>query len=150
SRGKRNPANQAKGFINGVGGVPNPGFGKGDNAFMPEVKSFSFSTIAGYSNADGARTGKRNSVWLSLVPAAWQEGLKVVPGTPTHKPEINPEGPGPALRTAAPPPAPGSEDPAEGGNTKKRPTADASNGCACRVGSPRTDVSREAAFVVFL
>ena len=83
ARGKRNPNNQARGFINGLGSVPNPGFGKGATAFMPEMKSFSFSTITGYTDAAAATIGKRNSIWLSLVPASWQAGIQTTPGTPT-------------------------------------------------------------------
>src|SRR6185295_5914290 len=47
ARGKRNPNNQARGFINGTGSVPNPGYAPDPaaaaNNFMPEVKTFSFS-----------------------------------------------------------------------------------------------------------
>jgi len=71
ARGKRNPNNQAKGFINGLGGVPNPGYDKPGAVFMPEVKYFSFSTLTGYTDGAAATVGKRNSIWLSLVPAAW-------------------------------------------------------------------------------
>lgn len=79
ARGKRNPNNQAKGFINGVGDVPNPGFGK-PGGFYPEVKSFSFSTVTGYSGPDAMAKGLKESLWLSLVPATWKEGISTVPG----------------------------------------------------------------------
>jgi len=102
ARGKRNPNNQARGFINGLGGVPNPGFGKTATGFMPEVKAFSFSTITGYTDAAGATVGKRNSIWLSLVPAAWQAGIQTTPGTPTDKPGSNADGTGPSPRTTTP------------------------------------------------
>lgn len=113
ARGKRNPNNQARGFINGLGSIPNPGFGKGATAFMPETKSFSFSTITGYTDAAGATVGKRNSIWLSLVPASWAAGLQTTPGSPTDKPGTGPDGQpsttGPAPRTTTPPTNPSGD-----------------------------------------
>ena len=47
ARGKRNPNNQAKGFINGLGDMPNPGFDK-PGGFYPEAKTFSLSTVTGF------------------------------------------------------------------------------------------------------
>jgi MYXO-CTERM domain-containing protein len=102
ARGKRNPNNQARGFINGLGAVPNPGFGKTATGFMPEVKSFSFSTITGYTDAAAATVGKRNSIWLSLVPASWAAGINTTPGAPTEKPGTNPDGTGPSPTTTGP------------------------------------------------
>ncbi len=102
ARGKRNPNNQARGFINGLGMVPNPGFGKTASGFMPEVKTFSFSTVTGYTDAAGAAIGKRNSIYLSLVPASWQAGIQTTPGGVTDKPGSNPDGTGPSPRTTTP------------------------------------------------
>jgi MYXO-CTERM domain-containing protein len=106
ARGKRNPNNQARGFINGLGNVPNPGFttdvAKAAVNFMPEVKQFSFSTVTGYSGADAMAKGLKNSIWLSLVPAAWQDGITTVPGKPTDKPGTNEDGTGPAPRSTSP------------------------------------------------
>ena len=99
ARGKRNPNNQAKGFINGLGDVPNPGFDKGDKAFMPEVKTFTMSTITGYTDAKAMDIARRNSLWLSLIPSQWKTGLKTTPGTPTDKPGPNADGTGPAPTT---------------------------------------------------
>jgi len=103
ARGKRNPNNQARGFINGMGSVPNPGYttdpAKAQTNFMPEVKAFSFSTVTGYSGAEAMKLGLKESIWLSLVPAAWQEGLNTVPGKPTDKPGTNADGTGPLPRT---------------------------------------------------
>jgi len=99
ARGKRNPQDQARGFINGLGGVPNPAFGKTGDVFMPEVKTFSFSTITGYTDAAGATVGRRNSLWLSLVPATWKEGIQTTPGTPTDKPGTGEGGLGPSPTT---------------------------------------------------
>jgi MYXO-CTERM domain-containing protein len=113
ARGKRNPNNQARGFINGLGSVPNPGFGKGATAFMPETKSFSFSTVTGYTDTAAATIGKRNSIYLSLVPASWQPGLQTTPGSPTSTPGTDANGQpsttGPAPRTKAPATNPSGE-----------------------------------------
>jgi hypothetical protein len=103
ARGKRNPNDQAKGFINGLGDIPNPGFTtdpvKAQTNFMPEVKTLQFSAITGYSDPAAALKGIKNSIWLSLVPGSWQEGLQTVPGTPTDKPGTNVDGTGPAPRS---------------------------------------------------
>ena len=113
ARGKRNPNNQARGFINGLGSVPNPGFGKGATAFMPETKSFSFSTVTGYTDTAAATIGKRNSIYLSLVPASWQAGIQTTPGSPTSTPGTDANGQpsttGPAPRTKAPATNPSGE-----------------------------------------
>ena len=94
ARGKRNPNNQGKGFINGRPNVRNPGFGK-PAGFMPEVKSFSAFALAGFSDAAAKDTGLRESLWFSLVPATWKEGLSTMPGDPTDKPGTLPDGLGP-------------------------------------------------------
>ncbi len=96
ARGKRNPNNQAKGFINGIGDVPNPGFDK-PGGFYPEVRTFSFSTVTGYSGPDAATKGLKESLWLSLVPATWKQGLSTVPGGVSDS-----AGNQPAARTDAP------------------------------------------------
>jgi len=118
ARGKRNPNNQARGFINGLGNVPNPGFttdpAKAATSFMPEVKQFSFSTVTGYTDAAAMAKGLKNSVWLSLVPAAWQEGLTTVPGKPTDKPGTNEDGTGPAPRSTSPGTDPSGESGSSG------------------------------------
>jgi MYXO-CTERM domain-containing protein len=103
ARGKDNPNNQAKGFINGVGDVPNPGFDVA-NGFMPEVKAFTLSVVTGYTDQAAAQRGLKNSLWLSLTPAAWKEGIQTVPGTPTPTPGTNPDGTGslPKTQTTTP------------------------------------------------
>ena len=117
ARGKRNPNDQARGFINGLGGVPNPGFQKGAAAFMPEVKAFSFSVVTGYENQAEADVGKRNSAMLALVPAAWDPALKTTPGSPTDKPGTGADGlpstTGPAPRSTTPPTNPAGDAKAE-------------------------------------
>jgi hypothetical protein len=116
ARGKRNPNNQAKGFINGVGDVPNPGFDK-PNGFMPEVKSFSASAVTGFSDQAAKDRGLKESVWLSLVPASWKQGIQTVPGSPTDKPGTNPDGTGPMPTTTTSTPTNPSGDQTSGGDT---------------------------------
>jgi MYXO-CTERM domain-containing protein len=114
ARGKGNPNNQARGFINGMGNVPNPGFttdpAKATTSFMPQVKTFSFSTVTGYGSADAMAAGLKESVWLSLVPSSWQEGLQTLPGKATDKPGTNEDGTGPAPRSTALGTNPSGED----------------------------------------
>ena len=149
ARGKRNPQDQARGFINGLGSVPNPGFtadaAKAATNFMPEVKAFSFSTVTGYSGAEAMGKGLKNSIWLSLVPAAWQTGLATVPGKPTDKPGVNEDGTGPAPRTTATPTNPngeGGEGSVIGGDEtapgKTRAFDSDSGGCSISHGSSST------------
>jgi hypothetical protein len=103
ARGKHNPNNQARGFINGMGRIPNPGYTTDPTAaltrFMPEVKEFAFSAVTGYSSPEALQVGLKESIWVSLVPAAWQEGLVTVPGKATDKPGTNADGTGPLPRT---------------------------------------------------
>jgi MYXO-CTERM domain-containing protein len=160
ARGLRNPNNQARGFINGLGGVPNPGFGKTATGFMPEVKSFSFSTITGYTDAAGATIGKRNSLWLSLVPASWAPGIATTPGSPTDKPGSNPDGTGPSPRTTAPGTNPsgdaqsddgknvlGGTDPTNPDNDGSRAALGADNG-SCSVSSTGSSSSSGAGLML--
>jgi hypothetical protein len=133
-RGKRNPNNQARGFIYAVGDVPNPGFGKKTGGFMPEVKSFVASALQGYTDDAGLRAAKRQSIWLSLVPASWEKDQPTVPGNATEKPGTAADGTGSLPRTAekptnpapvVPPEVPEEEDP-----TAAEPETGGS-GCAC-------------------
>ena len=101
TRGKRNPNNQGRGFIYAYANIPNPGYQGGDSAFMPEVKSFYGSAVSGYTNATTAMAGARESIWLSLVPEVWQQGLSTTPGTATPTPGTGPGGLGPLPRTSA-------------------------------------------------
>jgi hypothetical protein len=153
TRGKRNPNNQGRGFINGMGSVPNPGYANGDAAkaavnFMPEVSKFSFSTVTGYSGADAMAKGEKNSVWMSLVPAAWQPGITTVPGGVTATPGTNPDGTGPSPKSTSAGTNP-SGDTGDGSlgdngdaihpNSKTRGSSDtASDGCTVAHGSNTT------------
>lgn len=114
TRGKNNPNNQGRGFINGMGGVPNPGYTtdatQAQKNFMPEVKSFSLSAVTGYSGADAMGLGLKNSIWMSLVPASWQPGLTTIPGTATATPGTNADGTGPSPRTTTTDTGSGSTD----------------------------------------
>ena len=111
ARGKRNPNNQAKGFINGLGDVPNPGYQKA-GGFYPEVKAFSMSTVTGYSGQTARDVGRRESLWLSLVPAVWDPALKTTPGAPSEN-----AGTGPAPRTADPATDPSGASAADDGSS---------------------------------
>jgi len=102
AEGLRNPNNQAKGFIDVEGCIDNPGYGKGDAAFMPDVKCFTAAVVTGYADAAAAKLHKRDSLWLSLVPSVMAPGITPVPGVPTDKPGTNPDGTGPSPRTTAP------------------------------------------------
>jgi MYXO-CTERM domain-containing protein len=96
ARGKRNPNNQGAGFLNGIGGVENPGFGK-PQGFLPEVRTFFLSTLPGYAKDPGQFPGtNRESLWISLVPATWDDKIEAVPGpvtqnvTPGASPVVTP------------------------------------------------------------
>jgi MYXO-CTERM domain-containing protein len=158
ARGLRNPNNQARGFIEGRGMIENPGYvadandPKNKTNFMPEVKYVSMSAITGYKDAVTAKEGKRNSAYLSLVPAVWREGLATAPGVPTPTPGTKPDGTpdevGPAPRTNNPPTntdpdktsdgtvTNGQEtNPGESGSGRRNPNMAASDGCSTS-GSP--------------
>jgi MYXO-CTERM domain-containing protein len=102
ARGKRNPNNQAAGFINGIGGVKNPGFGK-PNGFMPEVASFTLSAIPGFKDAATStmmdannKPIGRESLVLSLIPSTWTAAVQTVPGSVVADTEVKP-GPTPTI-----------------------------------------------------
>jgi hypothetical protein len=99
---------------------------------MPEVRQLSFSTVTGYSGASAMDRGIKNSIWLSLVPAAWQPGLQTIPGKPTETPGTNVDGTGPAPRGAGPGTNP-SGDVASNGET----AAPGGEGNALRGSTPR-------------
>ncbi len=90
-RGKRNPQDQGRGFLRCVGGLPNPGFGKG-NGFMADVKTFTLSLAQGYENGgrQDATTDEAEHPFLSLVPASWKTGVTGVPGGVTDQPPLGP------------------------------------------------------------
>lgn len=161
ARGKRNPQDQARGFINGLGSVPNPGYGQTATGFMPEVKAFSFSTITGYTDAAAATVGKRNSIWLSLVPAAWAPGIQTTPGGVTDKPGSNPDGTGPSPRSTAPGTNPsgdaasgdgknvlgGTDSTSPDGTDGSRPSLGSDNGGCSATGSATGSSSSGAGFL---
>ncbi|WP_394820635.1 MYXO-CTERM sorting domain-containing protein [Pendulispora albinea] len=101
ARGKRNPQDQGAGFINGIGGLKNPGFGK-PNGFMPEVASFTMSAIPGLKDLATATKDSRHSMFLTLVPSTWQEGIKTTPGRATSISDIK-NGPSPTVVVPPPP-----------------------------------------------
>jgi hypothetical protein len=97
ARGKRNPNNQGAGFLNGVGGIDNPGYGK-PSGFLPEVRTFFLSTLPGFPR-DPIQfpATNRESLWISLVPATWDEKVDAVAGPVT--PDV-PPGPSPVVTGA--------------------------------------------------
>ncbi|WP_394838811.1 hypothetical protein LVJ94_18125 [Pendulispora rubella] len=92
ARGKRNPQDQGAGFINGIGGLKNPGFGKA-NGFMPEVATFTVAAVPGLKDVTASN---RDSLFLSLVPTTWLPTLKVVSGPVTLTKDIL-NGPSPTV-----------------------------------------------------
>ncbi len=96
-RGKRNPNNQGCGFLNGLGGLANPGFGQA-TGFMPEVKTFTLAAVPGYKTAAAPgtpqTTGQRESLYLSLIPATWDPTKQTAPGGVANSDNI-PTGPSP-------------------------------------------------------
>ena len=120
ARGKRNPNDQGAGFLNGVGGVDNPGFGK-QGGFLPEVKTFFLSALPGFAKDPRQNPAvNRESLWISLVPQTWEEQIVAVPGPVTQ--DI---APGPSPRVDAPPST--TQTPA-GADPFKTPDVPASGG----------------------
>jgi MYXO-CTERM domain-containing protein len=121
ARGKRNPNNQAAGFINGIGGVKNPGFGMA-NGFMPEVASFTLSAIPGYKDAATStmldannKPIGRESLIMSLIPSTWTPAVQTVPGSVVADTEVKP-GPTPTIDVPAPTDPAATPDPFGTGN----------------------------------
>jgi MYXO-CTERM domain-containing protein len=97
ARAKRNPNNQGAGFLNGISGAPNPGYGK-VNGFLPEVRTFFVSALPGYAmDPIQHPETNRESLWVSLVPATWDEKVDAVPGPVTKAEDIKP-GPSPVVK----------------------------------------------------
>jgi hypothetical protein len=101
-RGKRNPNDQGRGFIYAQGNIPNPGYQKGNTAFMPEVKTLIGSAVQGYTSPETAKLAARESIWLSLVPSSWMPGTITTPGGASDKPGTNADGTGPLPRVNLP------------------------------------------------
>jgi MYXO-CTERM domain-containing protein len=91
---KRDP-DQARGFIHTYSGLPNPGY-QMKTGFMPEVKTFSISAVAGYTNPS---TDNRESMTLALIPATWDPAVTTTPGTATSN---VPPGPSPIAPKGTP------------------------------------------------
>jgi MYXO-CTERM domain-containing protein len=69
-----NPGRQGRDFVDCMGDVPNPGHGV-DGGFMPQVKSFFVTALA------GREVGwDKNGLYLSLLPA--EADVKFVPSNP--------------------------------------------------------------------
>ncbi|WP_394849281.1 hypothetical protein LZC95_17770 [Pendulispora brunnea] len=135
ARGKRNPQDQGAGFINGIGGLKNPGFGK-PNGFMPEVATFTVAAVPGLKDMTASN---RDSLFLSLVPTTWSPTLKVVSGPVTLTKDIQ-NGPSPTV--AVPPSSvdnPGTPEPDPFGNGTDENGGDLNAGAGgCSVGATTT------------
>ena len=131
ARGKRNPNDQGAGFLNGIGGIENPGYGK-PQGFLPEVRTFFLSALPGYAkDPQQAPETNRESLWISLVPATWDEKVNAVPGPVTEASDPGMRGPQPT----ATPPLPGSDagpGPVPGTTgLPVLPSGETNTGCAC-------------------
>ena len=91
---KRNQG-QARGFIHGLYGVNNPGY-QITTAFMPEVRTFNISAVAGYADPT---TDDRESLTISLIPATWDPAYNTTPGSATNN---VPPGPSQTAPSGAP------------------------------------------------
>jgi MYXO-CTERM domain-containing protein len=139
---KKDP-DQGRGFIHSYYGLPNPGY-RMTSGFMPEVKTFSVSAVAGYVNPN---TDNRESVQFTLVPATWDPNVATTPGTaqnnvppgpsptaPSGTPTTNPTGPSAGSGTSA---GGGATGGVRGGGYGS--LGSTSNGCGCTTaGSDRT------------
>jgi MYXO-CTERM domain-containing protein len=147
---KKDP-DQGRGFIHSYYGVPNPGY-RIASGFMPEVKTFSVSAVAGLLNPN---TDNRDSVQFTLVPATWDPNVATTPGSATNN---VPPGPSPSPPKGTPVtnptgPSAGGGSPGAGGSTGGSAggggyrtgfgaTTSASSGCGCTTaGSDTTPAS---------
>jgi MYXO-CTERM domain-containing protein len=89
--------------------VANPGYGKA-TGFMPEVKTFNISAVAGLKDLT---TANRDSLYVSLFPATWDQAVATTPGTATPIADI-PAGPSPRAPSPTTPSTPTT--PAGGGD----------------------------------
>ncbi len=135
AQAKKDP-DQARGFIHGYSGLPNPSY-RVSTGFMPEVKTFSISAVPGYTNLN---TDNRESLTFALVPATWDPNVATVPGSATAN---VPPGPSPVAPVGTPvtnptQPSPGSSTPptttgsssggTSSGGTSSGATSSGSNG----------------------
>ncbi len=149
---KRDPG-QARGFIHGLYGVQNPSYGdKTGGGFMPTVKTFNISAVAGYADPT---TDNRESLTFALIPAVWDPAVATTPGgtVPISSVPPGPAGtppasagspvtnPGPGLSTGGGTASQGGTTGTGGGiKTGYGLTGtDASSGCGCTTaGSDQT------------
>ncbi len=117
---KRDP-DQARGFIHAYYGVANPGY-RVSTGFMPEVKTFSISAVAGYTNPS---TDNRESLTFALVPATWDPNVATTPGSAT--PNV-PPGPSPTAPTGTPVTNPTAPSTGSGASSTGSTTSGTSSG----------------------
>jgi hypothetical protein len=115
AKNMKNPG-EGRCFLNGIGGVENPGFGKA-NGFMPEVKTFTLTAVGAKAQAQDNRL----SLFVNLTPSTWDPSIKSTsPGSAKDPSEVA-NGPSPKVNvntksdpTTFPGPGPEAEDPAVG------------------------------------
>jgi len=108
-KGLRNPNNQGRDFLHTLGDVPNPGYGD-PKGWMPEVSSFAVALVPAVHDASATR----NSLYMSVIPIAWDKSVQVSMGAAVDVSQI-PSGPSPVVDgTGAP--VVGNGDPNVNGN----------------------------------
>ncbi|HEY2512652.1 MAG TPA: MYXO-CTERM sorting domain-containing protein, partial [Polyangiaceae bacterium] len=86
---------QARAFFKAVHALPNPSY-QNTAGFMPEVKTFNISAVAGYANPS---TDNMESLTFALLPSVWDPAYTTTPGAAT--PNV-PPGPSPAPPAGTP------------------------------------------------
>jgi MYXO-CTERM domain-containing protein len=108
-KGLRNPNNQGRDFLHTLGDVPNPGYGD-PKGWMPEVSSFAVALVPAVHDSSATR----NSLYMSVIPIAWDKSVQVSMGAAVDVSQI-PPGPSPVVDgTGAP--VVGNGDPNVNGN----------------------------------
>jgi MYXO-CTERM domain-containing protein len=90
-KGLRNPNNQGRDFLHSVGGIVNPGYGD-PKGWMPEVSNFDIALIPAVHDS----TATRNSLYMSIIPIAWDKSVQVSMGAAVDVSQI-PTGPSPQV-----------------------------------------------------
>ena len=108
-KGLRNPRDQGRDFLHTLGDVPNPGYGD-PKGWMPEVSNFAIALVPAVHDASAIR----NSLYMSVIPIAWDKSVQVSMGAAVDVSQI-PSGPSPEV-DAPGAPVVGNGDPSVNGN----------------------------------
>ncbi len=120
-KGLRNPNNQGRDFLHTLGDVPNPGYGD-PKGWMPEVSSFAVALVPAVHDSSATR----NSLYMSVIPIAWDKSVQVSMGAAVDVSQI-PPGPSPVVDgTGAP--VVGNGDPNVNGNQPGSSSGSSSGG----------------------